>query len=337
MRIDEPTSILVFRNGSIGNTLVALPALLALKRRFPDTKLSVVLDSTGAELLRYCPFIDQIITYDKRGKDKGFFAHLKLLRTLRSLHPSHAILFKRFFRNGMLAYLCGATYRIGFVTNGKASFLNHTIHYDETVHIAELNMTLLSLLGIQDRVEPYRILLNSGDGSEARRLLEKSIPEGKRFAVIHYGGSTTRADFFSTEKMKQLLQPLIESEIELVFIGSGKTEKKLAEAAIFSLGHGRLLFDLPIRIMASVIAEAICFIGFNSGPAHVATGVGTPGIVIYRPDANVESEIHKWKPLGDLTPFIPPFNEDASAWHEFLLATRQRIIALISNSATEQR
>ena len=57
----EPTSILAFRNGSIGNTLAAIPALRALRERFPQATLSVVVDYIGEELLKHCTWIDNMI------------------------------------------------------------------------------------------------------------------------------------------------------------------------------------------------------------------------------------------------------------------------------------
>ena len=118
-----PTSILCFRNGSIGNTLAAVPAMRALKSAYPEARLSVVVDSAGFELLEQCPWIAELITYDKRGRDRGLFGYGKLLRRLRRTKPSHAVLFKRFFRNGLLARLAGAPVRAGFHHAGPCAVL----------------------------------------------------------------------------------------------------------------------------------------------------------------------------------------------------------------------
>jgi ADP-heptose:LPS heptosyltransferase len=88
-----PESILAFRNGSIGNTLVAVPALRALRRRYPQARLTVVVDPVGDELLAHCPWIDARIVYDRRGRDRGLAAWLRLVGRLRAVHPRHAVLF----------------------------------------------------------------------------------------------------------------------------------------------------------------------------------------------------------------------------------------------------
>jgi len=84
----EPTSILAFRNGSIGNTLAAVPALRALRRRYPQANLAVVVDSVCYPLLELCPWIDWLIVYDKHGAHRPLSAHWRLVRDIRSLHPS---------------------------------------------------------------------------------------------------------------------------------------------------------------------------------------------------------------------------------------------------------
>jgi heptosyltransferase-2 len=143
----NPPRILLFRNGSIGNTLVAIPAIRAIRQTFPEAHLSLILDSTGAALLKNCPLIDEIIVYEKRGEHRGLLPNLSLIVELRKRHPTHAVLFKRFFRNGFLAFLSGAKERIGFETNGSAPFLNRTIPYQDDRDIVELNLQLAFLLG----------------------------------------------------------------------------------------------------------------------------------------------------------------------------------------------
>jgi ADP-heptose:LPS heptosyltransferase len=338
MSIADLKSVLVFRNGSIGNTLVALPALHALRLRFPGVRITVVLDSIGSELLRNSPDINEIITYDKHSDDQGIAAHLKLIRALRSARPTHAILFKRFFRNGLLSYLSGARYRIGFETNGKAPFLTHTIPYDETVHAAELDMKLLSLLNVSSSKLCYRIPLTEIDRNESAKLLGSFRDDASRFVVVHYGGQTTQPDFFPLSRLLELTIPLAGGSFSFAFIGAGDVERRSAEEACASLPCSKMLMDLPPRVMAAVIERACCFIGFNSGPAHVAAGVNTPGMVFYRPDANVYSEIRKWKPLNDrMLPLIPPSPTSEEEWRKFIVETRHYIelIAASSESSGE--
>ena len=61
--------------------------------------------------------------------------------------------------------------------------------------------------------------------------------------------------------------------------------------------------------MADMIRHARFFAGTDSGPAHIAHAVRTPGIVFFRPAKDVALEIEKWCPKGaHYRPFVPPTN-----------------------------
>ncbi|MCP4633360.1 MAG: glycosyltransferase family 9 protein, partial [candidate division Zixibacteria bacterium] len=74
--IESNDRIVIFRNGSIGNTLVAVPLIRSIRKAVPDCHIAVVVDPVGKELLKYCPYVNELILYDKRGY------HRPLLRSL---------------------------------------------------------------------------------------------------------------------------------------------------------------------------------------------------------------------------------------------------------------
>jgi ADP-heptose:LPS heptosyltransferase len=320
----EPTSILVFRNGSIGNTLAAVPALRALRRRYPQAQLAVVVDSVGYSLLELCPWINRLIVYDKHGAHRGATAHLRLVREFRSLSPSHAVLFKRFFRNGLLAYLSGAPVRSGFRTHGSAPFLNLTIPYRESVPVVDLNLELAALLGAPAADRELELFLSERDENAAREFA--AVYGGSPYGVAHYGGQTTSPDFVPLPRFAALIRALTGSTRPIFLIGSGVREStaaaRLAQAdALFVPALG-----LPLRVTAALMKHATRFVGFNSGPAHMAAAVHVPTVILYRPDAEVENEIRKWCPPGArVHPLVPPAGNDDIEWSEFLGAATAQV------------
>ena len=322
-----PTAILAFRNGSIGNTLVAVPALRAIRKQYPDARLSVVVDPVGHELLEPCSWIDDLIIYDKRGRDRGISAHAALIRRLRRLRPSHAVLFKRFFRNGLLAYLSGADTRAGFATEGRAPFLNLTIPYDESAHIVDLNLSLAELLGAPTEDRSLEVFLTEQDREQARTLAG-----AEPFIVIHYGGQTTPPDFFPEGKFIALLSAVLQGSMRIFFVGSGDAETDRAQSIIQLLDYGESALNMPVRVTAALIESAALFIGFNSGPAHIAAATGTPELVFFRHDSNTEREIQKWSPVSTLSRvLVPPSPGSEDEWHQFLDQSKVVALELLSS------
>ncbi len=299
---------LIFRNGSIGNTLVAVPAIRALRRAFPNAHYTVILDTVGAALLKHCPYIDEILVYEKRKKHKEILSNISFILELRRRHPTHAILFKRFFRNGLLAYLSGAEERIGFRTLGKAPFLNRTIPYEEGRDIISLNIELAVLAGSENA--PSRELelwFDAETESETNEYLSKFNLNEKEYVAICLGGVTSPPDYLSSKTWQSILSCISENIGLVVFLGTA-SEKELAINISAALqGNVVLAFDLPILVTADIIRRARLFAGTNSGLAHVANAVRTPGIVFFRPENNVQQEIEKWCPKGNhYRPLVPP-------------------------------
>jgi len=317
-----PHSILAFRNGSIGNTLAAVPALRALRHAYPNAQLTVVVDSAGHDLLTPCPWIDRLIVYDKHGLDRSLVRQFQIIRRLRAARPSHAILFKRFFRNGLLAKLSGAPIRIGFMTNDKAPFLTRTIPYDETISIVALNLRLASLLGASSEDNHLELFLTSEDENAASDFL-RAHQIGETYAIAHYGGNTTSPTFVSTARFVDLLDA-ISPDCNVLQIGHGERERSMAREIQSLSSRYRMATDLPIRVTAALMQRASFFVGFDSGPAHLAAAAGAHTLILYRPSEHAQKQIRKWLPPSPLAyPLIPPATSDDKSWDEFRDSARR--------------
>jgi len=289
-------TILAFRNGSIGNTMVAIPAFRALKRRHPAARLVVVVDPVGQELLAELDVIDRLIVYDRKGRHRGLAGWLSFVGELRQEKPSHAILFKRFFRNELLAFLSGASVRAGFVSGGRARLLNRKLDYREGTSITRLNLELAARLGAeQSDAAPYLPLSNI-DRERARALLTENGLEPKRYLVAHYGGVSTDPSFLPpTAFVPHLVAAALPLE-SIVLVGAGAREREWARVIARENPRVCCLLDQPIRVTAALIESARFFIGMNSGPAHLAAAVGTPEVILFRGGAGAAAEIAKWRP-----------------------------------------
>jgi ADP-heptose:LPS heptosyltransferase len=327
---DVPASILVFRNGSIGNTLAAVPALRALHSRYPHVPLNVVVDTIGEDLLHHCPWIHHLIVYDKRGRDRGLIAYLRLIHRLRGFHPSHAVLFKRFFRNGLLALLSGARIRAGFITDGNAPFLNYKIPYDETVSIVDLNLRLAAALGAKSTNQRLEMFLSAEDIASAQEIVHRHIGDSNPYFVAHYGGKKNAPGFFSPGRFIQLFHPLTAGKMPIFFICFGAHETTWAEGICAAMPKAINACNLPLRTTAAILQNAKGFLGFNSGPAHIAAAVVLPELVLFQPDERTAAEITKWLPPSDLTrALVPPVSPQESAWSAFISAAEQSYNDLI--------
>lgn len=302
--MSTPNRILVFRNGSIGNTLAAVPALRCLRESFPNAQIHVLVDKQGIELLQNCPYVDSLVVYDRHGADRSLVGFLRTAAKVRALNPDACILLKRFFRNGLLAKLSGAERRIGFATNGKAPFLNETIPYDESVHIAELNLRLVRFVSANATVPPLpEVFVTQAEQTETRTWLKENSVYAP-YTIVHFGGVTTGAEFVPFGLRVALIKTLV-SNNPIVVIGNGAVEQQAASRIKEAIPRAVNAIGLPLRQTIALIACADRFIGTNSGPMHIAAAARIPGIALFKRDDRYEIERVKWRPLFDNLKIVP--------------------------------
>lgn len=298
----DPKRILVFRNGQIGNTLVAVPALRALKKRYPAAEIHAIVDGLARETLRDCPYVDRLILYERHRKDRFLSRHGALLKTLRGEGYDLALLFKRFLRNELLAFLAGARLRAGFRSPGHRPFALHVLEpYDGQVSVAELNLRLLDRLGVpRDGLRLEFWSRPEADARYAELAHARGWDAGRRWLAVHSTGATIGAGGLSPDRLLELAGRLrVERGLDSAWL-FGPGEVAAAEAVRAALGTtGIVLQGESLATAGRVIGGARLFVGHDSGPAHLAHATGCPSLVVYDDRREGwESNLRRWKPPG---------------------------------------
>lgn len=293
---------LVIRFGSIGNTLVCIPAVRAVKKKFPASFIAIVVSPGIDDLISDIPWIDERIVYDMHGVHKSLSAYLRFIRGLRKRHFDTAILFKRFLRSELIGLLSGARRRIGFATNGKAVFLTDRVAYTEDENIVRLNMELVRPLGIVDNDLSLELGIRDCSGLKSASLLRVLRPSGGgRYAAVHPGGKTVKSKGLGIDGYAACVTRLYETHrIPSVVIGDAEESGTVDRiVALAKPGSAVAATGLTLKDISCLIRDAALFIGNDSGPCHIADAVGTPGIIIYPPMKGLREHLRKWKPSGD--------------------------------------
>jgi ADP-heptose:LPS heptosyltransferase len=104
----------------------------------------------------------------------------------------------------------------------------------------------------------------------------------------------------------------------VILIGTGSSEMRWANEIHRLLPSAVATFGLPVRTTAAIIKRAGLFLGFNSGPGHLAAAVRTPSLIVFRSDHRVGNEIRKWLPPSNLSRALVPDTENEISWLSFL-------------------
>jgi len=286
----------MIRFGAIGNALVAVPAIRALRRAWPEACLALAGDPLTLELLENCPYLDEFIRYDSTGPEAAGPGYFRFILGLRRRGFTHVIHFKRHLRSELIGFFSGAKVRVGFATEARLQFLTHRVAYREGENVIELNLELARALGIEahDRRLEY---WPSRDSREVEELVSSLVGSGP-LVVMHPAGVTQRERLWPRfgELGARLKEEL---GARLVMIGA-PGERGAVEAAAAGSGSGTgLAVGWPLPRAGELLKQADLFVGTDSGPAHLADAAGTPGAVIYAPHRRLDRQLKKWKPGGE--------------------------------------
>jgi len=268
--------VLVIRGGAIGDFILTLPALAALRRQFPHAHLEVLGYPHIAQLALAAGLADRVQPIEARSL-AGFFA-----------------------RNGELAedlmdYFSEFDIIISFLFDPDQIFQNNVARcapgqFIPGPHRAEENALLHASKVYLKPLERLAIF----DADPVPRLSIPPQPSPSHHLALH-PGSGSELKNWPEENWAQLLEHLLRStNYQFLLIGGeaeGQRLQRLSQAFGRSPARLRVAQSLPLVELAALIQSSALFIGHDSGISHLAAALGLPGMILW---GHTAEEI--WRP-----------------------------------------
>ena len=289
-----PRDILVLRLDRIGDVLMSLPAISALRRELPAARIRLAVGEWSREVARDAP-VDEVLIWNAPWvgrSDEGAESISTLFRHARALAkqpPDLALDLQGDLRAVWLLAATGAADRSGYANTGSAAFLTRTISLDEDVSFVEQNYRAIeATLGRALPRQPFSWIDAPGRarGREALRsaLRAASISSAGPVVGIHPGAGRTIKEW-PVERFSELGARLVKAfGVTLVLTGSaGESEKtrRIAQALpgpVVDLA-GRQTF----RELAETMSAFDAFVSCDTSAMHVACAIGLPSVAIFGP------------------------------------------------------
>ncbi len=292
-----PTNILVIRLSSLGDVLLTMPAVQAVKRALPAAAVSWLVEGSVAGLLRHQHFVDRVIEFP-RGTVNRDLSRLRLLsagrelaafsRSLRQEEFDLAMDFHGILKSAVLSRVARVARRIGFDRTfaKEASWLA----YDETigspdkrVHKVRRHMLLASFLGVQGPPEPALETSPESDAYVDRFLASIGIA-GPVFAVNPFCSKGSEFKRWDLARYGAVMRQIGEEIGATMMILWGPGEEEEARQ-LREMGGGRAILACPTTVsqLLSLVKRTDLYIGGDTGVMHLAALAGIPVVAIFGP------------------------------------------------------
>jgi ADP-heptose:LPS heptosyltransferase len=306
----DPRKILVIDFGQLGDVVMSLPALRAIRQRFPHAQITVAAGKPANEVVALSGYANEIFEVDRVAlRDGNTFVSIwrifKFVRQVRGANFDFVIDLHSLSETNLLGFLSGAPHRLYSRRPGRsldflASFKPRPPLEEQTRHAVDRYLDVISPLDIPN---PSRIpVLQTNPAADAAvdSLLKKEKAQSGELLVGLVPGAGHVGRRWPLEKYTELADYLIRNDRVRVIVFSGPEEREMVPLMRTVFPQGTIFFDrLTIPQLASAQARLTLVISNDTGPAHLAAAVGAPVIVVMD-----RTTPHSFILLGDQHRFI---------------------------------
>ncbi|MCY2982884.1 MAG: glycosyltransferase family 9 protein [Planctomycetota bacterium] len=279
--------ILIVRLSAIGDCILSVPVLNALRRNFPNAKIGWVIERAASQLILGHKALDEMFVVSK----KTFKSPSQLLafgKTIRAWKPDITLDLQGLTKSSLIAWMSGAKDRLGFHRDqfdGRevSCILNNRLYRPESKHIVDRSLELLKLLGVDDSEVSFELPESDSNAAFAERTMRTLHMEG-RFAMINVGAGWA-SKLWPADRYARVARHLGEQlGLPSLVVWSGDQERTIAEHVVLeSSNHASLAPPTTLAQLSSLIRLASLFVGSDTGPMHLSAALGTPTIGMIGP------------------------------------------------------
>lgn len=301
----DPRNILVIDFGQLGDVVMSLPALRAIRGRFPYAQITVAVGKPGGEVVTLSGNANEILEVDRVGLRDGptlisIGRILKFVSRVRKANFDFVIDLHSYYETNILGFLSGAPHRLYSRRSNRsldflANFKPQPARESEATHLVDRYLDLLKPLGIQNPVRTPALKTNAAADFAVEALLKKEKAQSGELLVGLFPGAGHASRLWPLEHFAALADHLIRNDKVRVIVFAGPEERAMVPQMRRLFPSGTIFFDrLTIPQLASAQARLTVFISNDTGPVHIAAALGTPVIVLLdRPDP------HSFMPVGE--------------------------------------
>ena len=290
-------NVLCIRLDNLGDVLMTVPAMRALRHGRPDRRITLLASSSGIGAASLVPEIDAAIRYDapwmKASTNDAYVHDLEMRETLAEGRFDAAVIFTVYSQSALpaalLAYLAGIPLRAAHCRENPYRLLTHWIRETEPAqwvrHEVERQLDLVMPLGAARLSSPSRLQVPAtARASVERRLDAHGVRPDEHLVVVHPGASAASRRY-PVGRFASAVEQLVDRRNCRVVVTGSAAEGDIVDAICEHVSQPARVWGwagkLALPEFAALIERADVLISNNTGPVHIASSLGTPVVDLY--------------------------------------------------------
>jgi heptosyltransferase I len=321
LNVFDPNNILVIDFGQLGDVVLSLPALRAIRERFPRARITVAVGKPGAEVVDLSGYANETLVVDRVALRDGFkplsvFRLFKLVKEVRQRKFDFVIDLHSLSETNLLGFLSGASKRLysrrpgrslDYLSNFRPQPPVETDHRKR--HLIDRYLDVLIPLEVEN-AERFPILKTRvADDAALERILKKANANAGSPLVGLFPGAGHPSRRWPLQQFAGLADFLIRNDQVKVLVFVGPEERAYLKEIRQQFPPSIVVLDhLNIPQLAAAQARLAAFVSNDTGPMHIASAVGTPVVLLldkrapesYLPQGDRHHVIYN-NVIGDIT------------------------------------
>jgi len=295
--------ILIVRqqNNQLGDLLCSLPLYYALKKKFPESEITLVAGKANYAIpyKKFCPYIDNIIQMDRETlmKNISFIREVRALKCNIGIIPS-TMQFSR--TSHVINYLSGAKVRVGVKqfdneVNKSAWLLNETGTFDwgkQKTHQTDRILDVAKIIGCEltDEEKIIRVTHTEDVLKDANEFLRSNFPANTKIIGMHTGAGKV-ANRWDYRNFVSLAKRLKEKYNCVFLLTSGYIDKEVTEKTIQGLKENDIPFvveNVEVRVLGAMLSMIDLYVTNDTGVMHLSGFSGGKVVSLFGPTRGYE-------------------------------------------------
>jgi ADP-heptose:LPS heptosyltransferase len=319
-KISSVENILVVRqHNQIGDMLCSLPLYAALKKQYPDSRITLVAAKTNYEIPFFDinPYLDKLIIFDKEDFKtlSTFYRKLRRSKYQIGIVPSTIKVSRT---SHIINFLSSAKIRVGVKSidgskNSSHRLLNVKSDFNwKDTHQTKRNLEVAKQIGCDltdEEIKSIKFRFSNEEINEAKEYLQKEFPDKNKKIIGLHPGAGKSYNMWPTKYFIELIKKIYDHYNNYILLTSGKIDQAViveVENEMKKFGiHYKVLNDFTIKKLGAILSLIDLYITNDTGSMHIAGFSDARMISLFGPTNPAE-----WAPEGENKYFIKSNTEN---------------------------